>query len=139
MLFDAFDDLNWLAVIVAALAYFALGGLWYSDAMFGKQWREQTGVQMSEGGAPPAGLMITNLVLWFIAALALGLVAKSIGAETFGDGVVLGLVTSVGFVGTSQVVTRLFEQRMKPALARINAPYIILGFMIMGVILAMWD
>ena len=138
MLFDAFDDLNWLAVIVAAVAYFALGGLWYSNVLFGRQWREATGVQMSEGGAPPAGLMITNFVLWFIAALGLGLIAKSIGAETFADGLVLGLVTSLAFVGTNQVMTRLYEQRMNPALARINAPYTILGFVIMAVILAMW-
>ncbi len=38
MTFDVLGDLNWLAVLVAGVAFFALGGLWYSNLMFGKQW-----------------------------------------------------------------------------------------------------
>lgn len=33
-----FDYLNWSAIAVAALAYFALGALWYSKALFAKRW-----------------------------------------------------------------------------------------------------
>ena len=63
MLFDAFDDLNWLAVIVAALAYWVLGAIWYNDAVMGKKWQEATGVDMSK---PTAQQIVGNLVLWFV-------------------------------------------------------------------------
>jgi len=33
---EAFQDLNWLAVIGAALSTFLIGGLWYS--VFEKPW-----------------------------------------------------------------------------------------------------
>ena len=134
MLFDAFDDLNWLAVIVAAVAYWVLGAVWYNDAVFGKQWKAATGKDM---GQPNATQIVGNLVLWFIAALALALIAKEIRADGFGDGIVLGLVVSIGFIGTNRINAGLYEGRNK-ALMMVNAPYGILGFMIMGAILSTW-
>ncbi len=138
MLFEFFDDLNWLAVIVATLAYFALGSVWYTDALFGKQWRAATGREMGEGGRPEPAAIVVNLIGWFVVALALALIARGIGAETFVDGLVLGLVASIGFVGTNRIVTGMYEGR-NAALMRINAPYTILGYVVMGVILAMWN
>jgi hypothetical protein len=35
--FDALGELNWLAVIVGAVIYFALGALWYSPMLLGRQ------------------------------------------------------------------------------------------------------
>ena len=134
MLFDAFDDLNWLAVIVAAVAYWVLGAIWYNDAVFGKQWKAATGKDM---GQPNATQIVGNLVLWFIAALALGLIAKSIGADNVGDGIVLGLVVSFGFIGTNRITQQLYEGGKVP-LMKVNAPYTLLGFTIMGIILSTW-
>ena len=137
MLFDAFDDLNWLAVIVAALAYFALGAVWYSDALFGKQWREVTGVEMGENNRPDPTAMVVNFIGWLIAAIALGLIAHMIGADDVGDGIVLGLVASFGFIGTNRIVDDMYR-KVDRRLMRINAPYTLLGYVIMGVILATW-
>ena len=138
MLFDYFDDLNWLAVVVAGLAFFAFGAIWYSNALFGKQYRAAIGQDPEGNPTPPAGKLVVNLILWVVAALALALIAEGIGAETFWDGVVLGLVASLGFIGTNRVVAGMFEGG-STALMRVNAPYTIIGYMIMGVILAMWQ
>ena len=35
--------LNWLAVLVAAVSTFLIGGLWYSPAMFGRAWMSANG------------------------------------------------------------------------------------------------
>src|SRR5690606_35620695 len=37
-------DFNWLAVGLAALATFMLGGLWYSPALFARAWMRETGL-----------------------------------------------------------------------------------------------
>ncbi len=47
-------QINFLAVLVAALSSFMLGGLWYSNALFGMAWREEAGVP-GEGGPGAAG------------------------------------------------------------------------------------
>lgn len=134
MILDVFEDLNWLAVILAGLAYFVLGAIWYSNLLFGRQYRAALGVG-EEAATPPATTLIVNLVGWLVAAVAMGLIAASIGADDFADGAMLGLVTWVGFILTNHVVN-YFYQGINVALARINGPYNLLGFVIMGVILA---
>ena len=44
-------QLNWLAVIVGALVYFALGALWYSPMFLGKAWQRSIG--WDESRTPP--------------------------------------------------------------------------------------
>jgi hypothetical protein len=80
LLFDYFADLNWLAVLVAALAYFVLGAIWYSNMMFGKAYRAALGI--TEQGTPNPSLLVINFVGWFITATALGLVGAAAGASS---------------------------------------------------------
>ena len=37
-------EVNWIAIVVAAVASFLLGGLWYSPVLFGKAWQRETGL-----------------------------------------------------------------------------------------------
>ena len=41
---NAFQNLNWLAIVTAAVSAFVLGGLWYSPLMFVKRWMKETGI-----------------------------------------------------------------------------------------------
>ena len=50
MTFDVLGDLNWLAVLVAALAYFAIGALWYAPPLFGKAWMAAGGMTTRKPG-----------------------------------------------------------------------------------------
>lgn len=134
MILDAFENLNWLAVILAGLAYFVLGAVWYSDLLFGRQYRAAIGAG-EETASPQAVALTVNLVGWLIAALAMGLIAESIGADGFADGAMLGIVVWIGFLVTNHVVND-FYQGMNAELTKITGPYNLLGFVIMGVILA---
>lgn len=137
MLFDAFSDLNWLAVIVAALAYFIFGAVWYTDALMGRQYRSALGLDPNQQGKPEPLPLVVNLVAWLVSAVALGLVAVAVGAEGFADGLVLGLVAGVGMVLMQMWVTTNYEGRGN-ALFKVNAPYVVIGYAVMGVILATW-
>ena len=136
MLFDYFDDLNWWAVIVATVAFFALGFIWYSNALFGRQYRAAIG--QDDDYAPSPTAIVVNVIGWFVAAVVLALIARGIGAETWVDGLVLGLVASIGFIGTNRVVANLYEGP-NTALMRVNAPYNLIGYAVMGIILAVWN
>ena len=37
-------EVNWLAVIAAAVSAFVVGGIWYSPAMFLKAWQRGAGL-----------------------------------------------------------------------------------------------
>ena len=45
-------ELNYLAIVAAALANFVVGGLWYSPALFGGPWMRAT-PGSTRGWGPP--------------------------------------------------------------------------------------
>jgi hypothetical protein len=50
---------------------------------------------------------------------------------------ILGLVVGIGVVVTQMLVTTTYEGRGN-ALFKVNAPYVIIGYAVMGVVLATW-
>lgn len=129
-----FATINWLAVIVAALAAFPLGMLWYGP-LFAKSWMAESGVTEEQArAANPLKLYGTVLVLNLIAATSLGLF---VGAGDWRFGLFAGFMTGLTFVAVGLGVTYLFESRSLK-LWLINAGYQTLFFSVMGVIIGAW-
>ena len=65
--------MNWLAVVVATLAFFAVGAIWYT-ALFGKIWQREVGLSNEQltGGRNMMLVMGTCFVLEFIVCLTVG-------------------------------------------------------------------
>ena len=56
-------EVNWLAVLTAAISSFLLGGLWYSPALFFKAWQRSAGLtdeQLQKGGHPGKVYMVSG-------------------------------------------------------------------------------
>jgi Protein of unknown function (DUF1761) len=139
--FDVLGDLNWLAVIVAAIAYFVLGGIWYSPPVLGKQWTRASGFQQPQDGqSPGAGIYVAPLIGDLIAAIAVGMVAAASSTDTFTEGLVLGLVIGIGVAGVIIGTTAVFESNKPEPITWfwITAAYHLVGFILMSVILASW-
>ena len=131
---NAAMQVNWLAVVVAALSGFALGGLWYGP-LFGKAWMAASG--MTEERARSANMVRIyglTLLLNIVAAVSL---AMFIGAGDLNFGLFAGFMTGLTFVSVGLGITYLFEQRPL-RLWLINAGYQTLFFTVMGAILGAW-
>ena len=65
--------MNWLAGVVATLAFFAVGAIWYT-ALFGKIWQREVGLSEEQlaGGRNMMLVMGTCFVLEFIVCLTVG-------------------------------------------------------------------
>lgn len=141
MITDALAELNWLAVVVGALIYFALGALWYSPMLFGKQWQRSIGWDPEQ--RPPemkATTYVVPLVAYLVMAVAVGLLAAATGADTIGEGVVLGLVLGIGLSLMHTLVDATFDPN-KPqpwTWFAINGSYHALGLLIVAIIVAAW-
>ena len=134
-----FGDVNYLAVLVAAVAYWLLGALWYSPPLFAKQWAAGVGISLPQSGErPPIVLFVTTFIAFFVVALAMAFLAGAGGAVTFGQGLLLGLITGVGFVVTVLLVTHAYEQR-PASVWLINAGYHLVGFVITASIVSVWQ
>lgn len=125
-------DVNYIAVALAALSAFLLGGLWYSPALFARQWMRLTG-QSEETlkGGNMAVIFGGSFVLNLIAAWAL---ATLLGRMSWQAGALHGLAVGLCWVAASLGVNYLFERRPL-GLWLINAGYFVLQFTIMGAII----
>ena len=132
----ALAGINWAAVIVSTLIAFAVGGAWYSTALFGNAWLEEVG--LTEEAVNNANMRKTfggAFVLLFFAVTAL---ATLIGTDsTWQSGLYSGLLISVFWIATAYGVTYLFEQRSM-RLFLINAGYNVVLFAIVGTIIGAW-
>lgn len=130
-------DINYFAVIVAAIVPMALGALWYSPALFARQWMAAAGRTQEELTGAGLGLALSAVC----ALITSYLLARVIGwaeANSFVDGVTVGLLVWVGFVATVLAVTTYFGGRPR-MLWFINAGYQVVSLMLMGGILGAWD
>ncbi|WP_299525925.1 DUF1761 domain-containing protein [Winogradskyella sp.] len=128
--------INVIAVVAAALSMFLIGGLWYSPKLFGNQWLKELGKDKSflETGNMKlifGGAFILALIMAFNLA---GFVS---GYESWTWGLIGGALAGLGWVAMSLGIIYLFERRsMKIFL--INAGYIVVSFIVMGIILGLW-
>jgi len=126
-------DVNYLAVALAALSAFLLGGLWYS-ALFSKPWMAMTGQseERLRSGNPAivfGGAFLLNLIAAYVFAVFIH------GVPDIKTGALYGLAAGVGWVTTALGVTYLFERRPL-GLWLINGGYQILQFTLFGAIIA---
>ena len=65
--------MNWLAVVLATVAFFAVGAVWYS-ALFARAWQREVGLSTEQltGGRNMMLIMGTCFVLEFIVCLTVG-------------------------------------------------------------------
>lgn len=128
---------NYLAVVVAAIAYFILGGLWYG-VLFNKTWMalEQMTIEQAKN-VNPAVPYIVSFLLELLIAYSLAQLCIWRNANTASRGASVGVLVWIGFVGPIALMTYMFEMRPR-ALYAINEFYPLAGLILMGSILGAW-
>jgi hypothetical protein len=129
--------INSVAVIVAAVAYWILGALWYGVA-FAKPWMalEHMSPEQAQSMNPVLSYVITFLLNLLI-AYAIGLICVWRNANTFGRGASVGVLLWIGLVGPVTYTTYMYEMRPWQLFA-INELFPLFGFVLMGAILGAW-
>jgi hypothetical protein len=125
-------------VIVAGLVGFFPGALWYSPLMFLKPWARELGIDLTQPAKPkhmPA-MLLTGVVLSIVAAAVLSLAIEP--QRGLHHALLAALVCAVGLVGTSFGIQYLFERRSLRFWA-INAGYHIVQFLLIGLVLGLWQ
>lgn len=91
-----FAQINFWAVLVAAVATFLLGGMWYT-ALFGKLWVKLQGwseeqVKEIQASMNPAVFFGGMLVAYFVVALVIAILVTSFDLRGAAAGATLGFV-----------------------------------------------
>jgi hypothetical protein len=134
----ALTHLDWLHVLVATLAYFALGAIWYSF-LFQKQWIHYQKIDTSNPDAKKGAgmIMLVGFIWTFIMVTAIAVLASKtplLGGAL--SGVKLGLTTGL-FSALAISMTYLYIKR-SAGLHLIDGLYHVVGQIIAAIILVVW-
>lgn len=133
------SHLNWLAVIVAALSAFLVGGIWYSKALFGNAWMIDSKLTMEEIQTGNKGkifgftaffslLMAVNLGIFLLDSCA----GKTTIAWGAGAGFLAGIWTF-----SAIAIHSLFELKGWRYIF-VNGGYSLVSLTLMGAIIGAW-
>ncbi|HVZ57253.1 MAG TPA: DUF1761 domain-containing protein [Chitinophagaceae bacterium] len=134
-----FAQVNWLAVLVAGLAYFILGALWYSKVLFGSPWARLHQVPVRDPAARRGmGLMmLSSLVLMLLTSAGMALLVVRMDLHLAVSGLKIGLVTGLCFAAAAVSISLVY-QRKPSALFLIDGGYQLIGNILAGLILVLW-
>jgi len=128
---------NYVAVFVAALAYWLLGALWFA-VLFSKPWMALEHITPEQAGAMnPIAPYIISFILNLVIAFVLAQLCAWRNANTAARGAALGILIWIGFVGPITYTTYMYEMRPKQLFA-INEFFALVGLCLMGAILGAW-
>jgi len=129
---------NYGAVVVCAVVYWLLGGLWFG-LLFNKPWMALEHV--TDEQAMAAGMTLAPYVVTFILNLLVAFVLSQLclwrNATTAARGSALGILLWIGLVGPITYTTYMYEMRPWRLFA-INQFYPLVGLALMGAILGAW-
>ena len=130
--------INYVAVLVAAVASMVIGFLWYSPALFGKKWLKlmkikAKDIKKMQKGAKEGYIVafISALVTAYVLAYFLGL----LDIKTAVEGAKVGFWAWLGFIATTQIGSVLWEGKPKELFV-LNTAHALIGLVVMGAILA---
>ncbi len=127
--------MNWLAVVVAAIANVIVGTIYYAPPVMGNTWLKLLGKrreQMGQAG-PSYGLVVVGAII--TSAILDYLIDKG-DFHTLGGGLLVGLLAWI-LIATSIAVGYIFEKRPFSLFA-VNAGSQLVILLVMGAILGVW-
>lgn len=138
MITDLFSDLNWTAVVVAALAWFGFSSVWYSVPPLSRMWQRESKVDVSSEGPPLVSILLPTFIGYLITTVVIALIVEAVGSTTMGDAVALGITLGIGFGVISSLITQLYE-RKGGSYWLINGANAVIAFTIVTAVLTMWS
>jgi hypothetical protein len=133
----AYPYINVWAVLLATLAFWALGALWYSPVLFSKRWQKEVGLTAEDIRKTNMAVVFgTSFVLMLFMVWALNFVINSHKPEDVSllRGLHYGAFTGLFFCMLTMGINYLYQRRSL-ILWLIDGFYMILGLGIAGMIL----
>lgn len=128
-------DLNAWAILVAAASSFLLGGLWYSDVLFGKTWRREAGDTRTAEQGHPGQVFGWSFAFALLAAIAYAWLVPP--PSDVAMAVLQGLAVGAGVVAASFGINYRFAGRSW-TLWLVDGGYHTAQFLLYGLIIGLW-
>jgi Protein of unknown function (DUF1761) len=126
-------DINWVAMVLAAVTGFALGAIWFVP-LFGKAWDREAGVteEMKKAGNRPL-IFGSAFLLYLFMAFIVGHTLATYGNPELGVSIMIASGVGAGFVAPAFGISYLFAHRSLK-LFWMDAGYWVLTYSAMGAV-----
>ena len=136
-------EINYWAVVLAALASMIVGSLWYMPATFGKAWMRLSGIKLNRKGMTPktaawmyGSVFLASLVMAYVLAHVTYLANRFFQDSFLQDALGTAFWLWLGFTAARLYVHDTFEGRRKK-LTLLNAAHELVTALVMGVIIGL--
>ncbi len=131
-----FDEVNWIAVLIAAVAGYAIGAVWYMT--LAKSWMSAANLTEEQikgptGKPSPMPFIIAGLANLLMATMLFGILVH-VGDPTPWRGMLSAIFIWIGFVVTTMSVNYAYQMK-SPRLTVIDSGHWLFNLMAQGAIL----
>ncbi|MBL4800532.1 MAG: DUF1761 domain-containing protein [Emcibacter sp.] len=128
-------QINLSAVLLAALAKFMVGALWYMPFLFGRAWLQDVGKKGEDLGSPLRPMML-SAALGLLTAYTLAVIIMVAGLDFIQSLAMAGLI-SIGIMASMIGPQMAYENRSFRLYAIYVGQYIV-EFFVMAAIIGAW-
>jgi hypothetical protein len=131
---------NYLAILVAAIVAFLIGGLWYSPFLFAKQWmaaHAHTPEDVAKMKADAPRAYAISFVAFLVMGAILQLLLNHLGVQTWQGGVLWAAHIWLGVAATIGLMANVYSGK-KFSIFVIDTGYQLVYLVAMGAILGAW-
>ena len=131
---------NYIAVLVAAIAVFVLGWLWYSPLLFYKPWMRARGLDPAAamaGAKMPGGKLVVELLRCIVLAYVIARFVALLGISSWMGAVHFGFLLWIGFPVILLIGSMLWENT-PPKVAAIHAGDWLVKLLVIPIIVSVW-
>ncbi len=132
-----FGLFNWWSVIVATLAGYLLGAIWFNNGVFGKTWANILGLKEEELKKGWLSAMLITFITTFFTAVVLEIIIIGIGAQSLHAAIMVGILIGFFVVAGTMLSENLYSRRPLKFWF-IAAGYRFVMILIMAIILGLW-
>jgi len=104
-----FEELNFLAILLAAIGKFFVGGMWFSKMLFGALWLQEAGLKMDEltdHKKPMIISMVSGVLFVFTVAVLLSMLTVDLTSA-----LAVAVIMAIGISGAQALPSFAFESR----------------------------
>lgn len=127
---------NWIAVIISAIVYFILGGLWFLPSIFGKQNDDALGFMRPVAWKPTREYFIVPFFTCLLTTIGVSVLLNAIKPESISDSILSGLILGVFIALPVSLVNAINPKVSKPTkYGLITGLYHIIGIILSTIII----
>ncbi len=134
------ENINWIATLVSSVAFFLIGWLWYSEALFGRGWMKLMKVKKKDMENCKEGMgkkMLTGFLSTFVLVAILAEMISITGSYGVVAAIEMAFWLWIGFIATVGLSAVVWEK--KPFLLYlIQVGYYLVGMLVSAIILGLW-